>query len=128
MRGIRWWPIVAVAVLLTVASTAQTGANTVGTTKAEDDARSITPDDLRPTQCSGISVTAKRSGSGTITGSSSAELITGGTGVDSISGANGNDCILGGDGADTLNGGSGTDVCIGGAGTDTFSGCETQIQ
>ena len=92
-------------------------------------ARAITADDLKPTECAGIVVTAKRSGSGTINGNANAELITGSAAVDTISGQGGSDCILGGASNDSLNGGPGVDVCIGGAGTDTFNAnCETQIQ
>ncbi len=128
-RRVRWLPLVAIAIILTVAATAQTSANTVAVTKAEDDTRSITPNDLKPTQCAAISLTAKRSGTGTINGNANAELITGSAVVDTISGAGGNDCLLGGAGNDSLNGGTQIDVCIGGAGTDTFNAsCETQIQ
>lgn len=116
------------ALAVTITPMAQTAANTVGATKAEDDTRAITPNDLKPSQCAALTLTAKRSGSGTITGTAAAELITGGSGVDNINGAGGTDCILGGAGNDAINGGAGVDVCIGGAGTDTFSNCETQIQ
>lgn len=127
-RRVRWLPLMAIGVILTIATTAQTSANTVPSSKLLDDSRSITPDTLKPTECSTIALTAKRSGSGLISGASTAELITGGAAVDTISGNSGNDCILGGGGNDSINGGLGTDVCIGGAGTDTFSSCETQVQ
>ena len=124
----RWVPAMALAVVLTTTMAGQTAANNVGDTRAEDDQRPITPNDLKPTQCAALALTAKRTGSGTITGNASAELITGSGAVDTIDGAGGNDCILGGGGNDALRGGAGTDVCIGGAGTDTFNGCETQSQ
>jgi Ca2+-binding RTX toxin-like protein len=127
-RRLRWWPLVVVVLVLSVASTAQTAANTVASTKAKDDVRTIGANDLKPTECASLALTAKVTGSGTITGTSANELMTGGAGVDNINGGFGNDCILGGAGNDTINGGSGTDVCIGGGGTDTFSNCETQIQ
>jgi Ca2+-binding RTX toxin-like protein len=126
---VRGWPLLAIALVLAVAATAQTSANAVPATKVVDDSRSITPDAMKPTSCTAIALTAKLSGSGTITGASTAELITGSAIVDTISGNSGDDCILGGDGNDSLNGGAGTDVCIGGAGTDTLSlTCETRIQ
>ncbi len=86
--------------------------------------------DLKPSQCSGITLTAVVSGSGVITGGAASELITGGSGVDSITGDDGDDCILSGGGDDTLRGSAGTDVCIGGPGTDSFpdGDCETEIQ
>ena len=128
-RRTRKWPLVAVGLVLTVATTAQTSANTVVPTKAGDVSRSVTPNDLKPTECAAITLTAKLSGSGTINGAATAELITGSAAVDTISGNNGDDCILGGAGNDSLAGGAGIDVCIGGAGTDTFNNnCETKIQ
>jgi Ca2+-binding RTX toxin-like protein len=104
-----------------------TAANTVPASKAGDSSRAATPDDLKPAACSAITLTAKLSGSGTITGTAAAELITGSAVVDTIQGRQGDDCILAGGGNDSLNGGAGTDVCIGGAGTNTFTNCETQL-
>jgi Ca2+-binding RTX toxin-like protein len=125
----RWWPLVVIVFVLAVASTAQTSANTVPGTKIVNDTRTIGANDLKPTECASITVTAKLTGSGTITGGAAAELITGSAGVDTISGSGGNDCLLGGAGNDSLNGGAGIDVCVGGPGTDTFNAsCETQIQ
>lgn len=131
MRGhrIRVWPLGLLMLLLAIATTGQTGANSVAGTKAVDDSRAITPNDMKPTQCAAITLTAKLSGTGIIAGTAAAELITGSAIADTITGAGGSDCILGGDGNDSLNGGTGTDVCIGGAGSDTFnSNCETRIQ
>ena len=128
-RLLRWLPFVVIAFVMTIATSAQTAGNTVATTKAEDDSRTAAPNDLKPTECTAITLTAKRSGSGTINGASTAELITGSSGVDTISASGGDDCVLGGAGNDSLTGGAGVDVCIGGDGTDTFnSSCETQIQ
>jgi Ca2+-binding RTX toxin-like protein len=127
-RRPRWWPFAIIAVVLTVASTAQTSANTVAATKAIDSSRPIGANDLKPPECAGLTLTAIVTGSGTITGTSANELIVGSAGVDNINGGFGNDCILGGGGNDAINGGSGTDVCLGGPGTDTFSNCETQVQ
>ena len=117
--------LLALALSINVGSTA---ANTVPTTKAQDDSRTVTADDLKPVDCAGITLTAKLSGSGIITGTNADELITGSAGVDDIRGFNGDDCLIGGAGNDSLTGGPGNDVCIGGAGTDTFASCETQIQ
>ncbi|MEO7429238.1 MAG: hypothetical protein ABIY48_07615 [Acidimicrobiales bacterium] len=118
-----------IALMLTVATTAQTSANAVATTKLSDSSRSITPDTLKPVECAAITLTAKLSGTAVINGASTAELITGSAIIDTIAGNGGNDCLLGGGGNDSLNGGTGTDVCIGGPGTDTFNAsCETQIQ
>ena len=104
-----------------------TAANTVPASRAGDSSRSATPDTLKPSACSGITLSAKVSGAGTFGGTNADELISGSAGVDTISARNGNDCVLGGAGNDDLNGGPGTDVCIGGAGTNTFAACETQL-
>ena len=115
----------AVAAALVVALTA---ANTVPATNVGRSTSPITPNDLKPAACAGISVTVIVVGSGTFTGGAASELILGSAGVDTIRGGTGNDCILGGGGNDSLRGDGGTDVCIGGPGTDTFfASCETQI-
>jgi Ca2+-binding RTX toxin-like protein len=121
-------------------------ANTIPTSSLSDTTRAITPDDLKPNQCNGITLTGKLVWtSGTLTGTGAAELLLGTGGANSINGGGGNDCIVGGGGADTLTGGSGmvvilggpgndtidggpaggSDTCYGGAGTDTFTSCET---
>ena len=120
--------VMVLALVLTIGSTAQTQANTVADTKAVDDTRTTGANDLKPTQCASVTLTAVVSGSGTVNGTAANELITGATGADSINGGGGNDCVLGGDGDDDINGGGGTDICIGGGGTDAFHNCETEIQ
>lgn len=127
-RRIRLWPLALIVAALGIATSAHTAANTVPASKMTDDSRSITPNDLKPTDCAGLALTAKLSGSGTITGTAAAELITGGAAADSISGNDGDDCIMGGAGGDTIDGGNGTDVCIGGPGIDLILSCETSIQ
>ena len=100
-------------------------ANTVPTTKAFTTAVAITVNDVKPSQCSGITLTTLVTGAGTTNGTNASELILGGPGAQTINGGNGNDCILGGGGNDSIDGGSGTDVCIGGPGTNTFNRCES---
>ncbi len=128
MRGPRFWPIALIALLLSLAATAQTSANTVAPTKAHDDSRAATANTMKPPECAGITLTDTFNGSGWFSSTSASELVTGGSGGDWISAGNGDDCILGGAGNDWINGGNGTDVCIGGPGSDTFINCETQIQ
>ena len=130
MRSRRLAAAVAALLLLVLSiPLGNTAANGVPTTKAGDDSRSITPNDLKPIECAAISLTATLSGSGNIDGANTDELITGSATGDTFKGGQGDDCILGGDGNDSLNGGPGTDVCIGGAGTDSFHpSCETAIQ
>lgn len=124
-------------------ASALAAANTVPGSKASDTTRAITPNDLKPTECAGVALTAKIVGSGTISGGAAAELIIGSAGNDTITGGGGSDCILGGGGDDningnggpdvilggpgndTINGGAGADTCYGGTGTDTFTSCAT---
>lgn len=105
-------------------------SNTVPETRAELIIVAITANTLKPASCAALTLTAKRTGTGNITGTSSAELITGGPAAQTIAGAGGNDCILGGGGDDAIDCGGGTDVAIGGGGTDTNTGarCETFTQ
>ena len=115
-------------VLITVLGFAVTGTNAVPATHAGISAQATGPNDVKPANCSGFTVTARVSGSGLITGTAASELVLGSTGLDTVSGLDGNDCIVGGGGNDVIDGGLGTDVCLGGPGTDTFISCETQVQ
>lgn len=114
--------------LVTLSAFAAT--NTVpATNAAQVGAIAITPNTLKPPECAALTLTAIKTGAGTITGTNASELVLGSAGVDSMQGAKGNDCVIGGGGNDTLRGGQGTDVCLGGPGTDTSAGgCETFIQ
>jgi len=106
-----------------------TAANVVPESKAHDDTRQATANDLKPAACAALALVNKVAGSGTVDGTIQADLIVGGPGADTIDGRQGDDCILGGGGDDTLRGGPGYDVCIGGPGNDTFHNtCEVQIQ
>jgi Ca2+-binding RTX toxin-like protein len=117
------------AVLLAVAGIAVTASNTVASSRADDVASSQGVNNVKPSDCSAITLGRILTGSGTITDANgNASLILGSAGVDTINGANLNDCIVGGGGNDSINGGAGTDVCIGGPGTDTFTNCETSVQ
>ena len=104
-----------------------TSANTVPVSRAGDSSRAAGANQLKPSACSAITLTAKVSGSGFIFGTGAAELVTGSAVADTITAAGGDDCLLAGAGNDILNGGTGTDVCIGGAGTNTYFSCETTI-
>jgi Ca2+-binding RTX toxin-like protein len=127
MRIVRFATIGSLVLLLAVVGSAVTAANTVPVSHVVDDARSIGANDLKPSDCSGITLTTLTTGSGIFTGSGAAELILASANVDAISGLGGNDCILGGGGGDTIDGGLGTDVCLGGPGTDVIT-CETSVQ
>jgi Ca2+-binding RTX toxin-like protein len=126
--------LVAGAVVALAAGTALTAANTVPQTNADESASAVGPNDLKPSECAGITVNALVIGSGLIAGSGGNDLIIGGAGLDTITGLGGTDCVVAGGGNDVIDGGLGTDVCIGGPGTDTFvtliviPTCETAIQ
>jgi Ca2+-binding RTX toxin-like protein len=115
------------ALILAGIVSAFAAANSVQPSGAADRTFPIAPNDLRPPQCSGITLTNLVVGSGPLDGTNQNDLILGSSGPDTIRGRQGNDCILGGGGDDDLRGDQGaSDVCIGGPGTDTAdNSCET---
>ena len=66
----------------------------------------ITPDHLKPPECSGITPTTLILGSGSFTGTPDNDLILGSSANDRVDGLDGDDCILGGDQGDQLFGGA----------------------
>jgi Ca2+-binding RTX toxin-like protein len=101
-------------------------SNIVGSSKVSRSVSATSANTLKPSSCSGITLTTTVAGA---SGTSGADLLLGSSGPDTMSAAGGNDCVLGGGGNDTIACGAGTDVAIGGPGTDTFNAnCETQIQ
>jgi Ca2+-binding RTX toxin-like protein len=103
----------------------------VPSTRLTDQRSAITANTLKPTACSGITLTTIvycPSTGGMCSGTTASELIIGSSNADSIDGKGGSDCIIGGDGADDIAGSQANDVCIGGPGIDTFKKCETVIQ
>ena len=115
--------------LVTLSAFAAT--NTVpGTNAAKVGAIAITADTLKPSACSGITLTALFTGSGIFSSNIAAELVIGSAGIDTISARNGDDCVVAGAGDDAIDCGGGTDVGLGGPGTDTNTGsrCETFVQ
>jgi hypothetical protein len=128
----RFWLLLAgvVSLILFTMIVAFSATTSVPSSRLTDQIKAITANDLKPSQCSALNLTAIYvcPGTSTCTGTSANELILGKSNAETINGGAGNDCILGGGGNDAINGGNGTDVCIGGPGTDTFSNCETQVQ
>ncbi|MGB8982226.1 MAG: hypothetical protein WCC12_10135 [Anaerolineales bacterium] len=106
--------------------------NIVPVTHLTDQSSSITANNLKPSACSAIVLTAIVTcpvGGGPCTGTDANDLVIGTAAIDNIDAGKGDDCILGGGGDDSLKGEQDTDVCIGGPGTDAFhQSCETQIQ
>jgi len=117
-----------IALIVASVITAVAAANTVPPSRLTDQSTPIAANDLKPSACTAINLTAIVTGSGTIKGTNANELILGGPNADTIDGKAGTDCILGGGGDDNITGGGGADVCIGGPGTDNFKNCETVIQ
>lgn len=112
-------------------------ANNVPISGKLDTTVALTPNNLKPSECAGLTLDTFVVGSGTVAGSSGNDLILGSTTADTIRGsslavnnADGDDCILGGSGDDTLLGdaiwwtlfGDGNDVILGGGGNDTIYG------
>ena len=123
----------AVAALLLAAGGGAVSAAAISTTTPSSSAgtnnQAITPNDLKPAACAGITLTDLQTGSSVIIGIGNRnELILASAGVDTISGKLGDDCILGGGDDDDITGNQGTDVCIGGGQPgDVFAQCETVI-
>ena len=118
--------LVALIVGLLPVTAGMCAANGVPTSRSTKYVTAITADTLKPSSCSGITLTTVVAGN---TGTSGNDLELGSAAADTISAGAGNDCILAGGGNDSINCGTGTDVAIGGPGTDTFnSNCETQVQ
>jgi RTX calcium-binding nonapeptide repeat (4 copies) len=118
--------IAALALGLLPETSALGEANTIPGTNTSKYTTPITANTLKPSSCSGITLTTLVIGN---TGTAGADLELGSAAADTMSAGGGNDCILGGGGNDTINCGTGTDVAIGGPGIDVFNvNCETQIQ
>lgn len=125
-RYLRCLVLTLFAVASEMAAPAFSASNTVPGTAVTQFVTTITADKLKPSSCSGITLTNVVAG---VTGTSGADLLLGSAAADTMSAGGGNDCILGGGGNDSINCGAGTDVAIGGPGTDTFNAnCETQFQ
>ncbi len=142
-----FWMLSSMIVLVTISIiTAFSAANTVSSSKADSLTSTINANALKPSECSGISLTRVvviangdvPSGSNeliigtsageTISGGGGADCILGGGGDDTLLGGNGRDVLMGGPGIDFLNGGGGADVCYGGGDVgDTFASCSTIV-
>jgi Ca2+-binding RTX toxin-like protein len=110
--------------LLCVVGVASTATNVIEASRAGQQNRPITANDLKPPECAAldlqeIRVVGRQGGAG------HAGLVLGTSGNDRIIGGGDSDCIVGGAGNDDINAGGGTDICIGGPGVDTFKNCET---
>jgi Ca2+-binding RTX toxin-like protein len=93
---------------------ARTASISVPATNVDDSSRGITVNDIKPSECAALDLTALLICPPDCTGTSESELILGGPDADLIKGKGGKDCILGGGGDDEIRGNAGGDVCIGG--------------
>ena len=99
------------AALLAFTGAAFTNGSSVPATKLGSSVQATGANDVKPSQCSGLTLTVVVDAAGTYTAPNGVNgLLLGSSGIDRITGRNGNEW------------------CIGGPGTDTFSNCETQIQ
>ncbi len=116
---------VAVAIgLLLLIGVASTATNVIEASRAGQQNRPITANDLKPPECAALDLQEIRVAGGG-GGAGHAGLLLGRSGDDRLIGGGGRDCILGGAGDDSINAGGGDDICIGGPGIDTFKNCET---
>ena len=121
-------------------------SNGVSPSGLEDTSSSVSPNQLKPSECNSITIAnvyvvtpgvpfssngntndliLGTSNADTISAGNGSDCVVGGAGNDTINGNQRNDILLGGPGNDTIDGGQGTDVCYSGGGTDTFTNCET---
>ena len=120
--------IIALLLLILLSTVAGfAAAVAVPTTNLAQVSRAVSPNDFKPTECAGLTLTNLVAGSGNIDGTGASDLILGSAGADNIKGFGGADCILGGGGDDDINGNGGGDVCIGGAGNDKINNCAITI-
>src|SRR5687767_10227854 len=98
-------PWVALVTLVLLSSfSVLTAQNVVGSTRADQSDASIDVNELKPSECAGLSLSGRVSGSGTVTGGAASELVVTGSGADTVDGAGGDDCIVGGAGDDAIKG------------------------
>jgi hypothetical protein len=108
-----------------------TASNVVSASRRTNQTRALDPNELKPADCNGITLTSIVLGTN---GTGGNDLILGTAAGETLQNGAGDDCALGGGGNDTFIDTGGTDVCIGGPGTDTngFLGflfrCDTFIQ
>ena len=145
-RLLRTAGIFLIALITVNAVSAFAAANSVPSSRLDDDSFSIAANDLKPPECSSLNLTNIVVIAGNGSGTNANDLILGSPGGDNLRGSDGDDCIVGGggddsldgqkvndillgqDGNDSLRGSQQTDICDGGAGTDSgHNSCETEI-
>lgn len=128
-RATRGAPIILFLGILLSGAVAFTASNSVAPSKIGEDLIAQNVNDVKPSECDSITLSAIVQGTLLVTGTDANELMLGSIALDAIDGGAGDDCIMGGALDDTLVGGLGNDVCIGGGGTDVLDPtCEVQVQ
>lgn len=97
------------ALTLIVSASALTASNTVPPSRAGQDSRPITPNEVKPAACAGLDLSTI-----VTNGTNANDLVLGSPGNDNLTGRKGSDCIVGGPGTDKIDGGKDYDVCLGG--------------
>jgi len=87
---------VLIVLILSEALAAIAAANMVPVSGLGYQTRAVTPNDLKPPECAGISITNIVVGSGVINGVGGNDLILGSSIADMVNARNGSDCVLGG--------------------------------
>ncbi len=142
-RLFRFAGIILIVLIAVNAASAFAAANSVPSSRLDDDSFPITANALKPAECAALNLTnivvasngtagndliLGTAGNDNIRGSDGDDCIVGGSGDDRLDGQRGNDILLGQDGNDRLRGSQDIDICDGGAGTDTgHNSCETEI-
>jgi Ca2+-binding RTX toxin-like protein len=103
------------ALILVSAFSTLAATNTVDESGASNTFHQATAEELKPSECNGITLDNIAIGSDS-TGNNS--LILGSAGGDNLTGKDGDDCIIGGGGNDSLKGQKGDDVLLGGPGAN----------
>ena len=126
---VRRMPALLTIGILLSGAVALTAANSVAGSRIGHQLIAQGVNDVKPSECDGIVLSAIVSGNLIVNGTDANELVLGGIGLDTLDGGGGDDCIMGGALGDTLIGGAGNDVCIGGGAIDVFDpSCEVQVQ
>jgi hypothetical protein len=117
-RTLRFSILGIIALVILSLYSAVAAANSVPTTHIDYLTQPITANDLKPSACNGLNLTAVREGNGT----NGNDLVLGTAGNDNMNAQGGDDCVVAGDGADRPRGGMGHDVILAGDGDDALDG------
>ena len=104
-------PALLVLATLALSGRALLAGTSVASSHLSRTAHAVTPTELAPPGCGGMTLTSLASGSGSVSAPTSAPTLLIGNGLSWLYGGGGNDCLVGGF------------VCIGGAGVDRYVDC-----